>query len=204
MKRHAFTLVELMVVIAVISVLASMLLPSLKNAMESGYIIRCLNNQRQIGIALQDYSSDYRGWGPPTKQWYGNNGLWPYVYDNAPDGNALKHSRTIFNCPRESERPGWAVGRIYAVNIMLPPTQGWGPEPDNLLRIKNPSRAVYLIESYDSNNGYWTYTRGTASNITLHHRGGINCLFVDSHAMWMSGDAVPLNASADSTFWKGD
>lgn len=64
-KRRAFTLVELLVVIAIIGVLASMLLPALARAKEAGRRIHCLNNMRQLGVALRMYVDDNFGYYPP-------------------------------------------------------------------------------------------------------------------------------------------
>ncbi len=56
-----FTLVELLVVVAIIAILASLLLPGLSRAREYAYFARCKSNLKQVGVGLLIYASDYRG-----------------------------------------------------------------------------------------------------------------------------------------------
>jgi prepilin-type processing-associated H-X9-DG protein/prepilin-type N-terminal cleavage/methylation domain-containing protein len=59
MKRHGFSVIELLVVVSIISLLAALLLPALRQARESARAAVCMSNLRQIGWATQMYLDDY-------------------------------------------------------------------------------------------------------------------------------------------------
>jgi prepilin-type N-terminal cleavage/methylation domain-containing protein/prepilin-type processing-associated H-X9-DG protein len=82
----AFTLVELLVVIAVIAILAALLLPALTNAKASAHRTECLTRQRQWALGFLEYADDNDGWLP--REGYHNDGNvwannWAQVQDPA-------------------------------------------------------------------------------------------------------------------------
>jgi prepilin-type N-terminal cleavage/methylation domain-containing protein len=72
-RSNGFTMIELMVVIAIVGLLAALLLPAVQAAREASRATQCLNNMRQLGIALHNYH-DAHSLLPPTVIWNGGPG----------------------------------------------------------------------------------------------------------------------------------
>ena len=65
-RKPAFTLVELLVVIGVIGVLIGILLPALNKARRNAHAVKCLSNIRQLALVNQMYMTEFKDWTIPA------------------------------------------------------------------------------------------------------------------------------------------
>ena len=95
MKRRGFTLIELLVVIAIIAVLIALLLPAVQAAREAARRAQCVNNLKQIGLAIANYESAIGclPWGEPYR---------PPNYNTSPSSLLMllpqMEQQAVYNC----------------------------------------------------------------------------------------------------------
>lgn len=192
-----FTLIELLLVIAIIAVLASMLLPALKSARDSSKRSACLGNIRQLGLGVSFYASDYDSYALPAwvneAYYYGEKcalsdrmGLAALYY--------LDYIKTtdLFVCPSDQKRANRKVlksnpqnaacGLSYDIRNYGPPNLAPVPRIRAITKLdKPPSDKVgaapyaFLSDAFS----YWGI-RGKS------HKNGYNVWYVDGHAKYIS------------------
>jgi prepilin-type N-terminal cleavage/methylation domain-containing protein/prepilin-type processing-associated H-X9-DG protein len=197
----AFTLIELLTVIAIIGILAAILIPTVGRVRSSARTSQCVNNLRQIGSATLLYANDNRGQFPRQRFDYVFD-LWPYVTTPGRPlptiaGNELPRDMqgTIFECPSAATDSS-TTKRSYGINLRL---NGYGFWPDktlNMSQISIPTRAMVYADTWNSSHlGIGT--------LGLRHDGKFNACFADGHVKLMSASNEEI-ASYLSPFWQGN
>ncbi len=205
-----FTLIEILIGIAIICVLAAMLIPSLQSARECAKGAVCLSNLRQFGVALDLYVADFNGVVPtasprcPSAYCPGSpvaderSATWlGTVYDlgYCRDKKAMK-------CPADPVR---RMGLLHADYSFDNSSYGynffafrtyWTDPFVRLSEVRNPS--LTYLAAYNSDNamfpGNYFFSNCNALDpefmVSRRHRQGANILWVDGHSSWLPWQEV--------------
>jgi prepilin-type N-terminal cleavage/methylation domain-containing protein/prepilin-type processing-associated H-X9-DG protein len=187
-RTHAFTLVELLVVVAIIAILSAVLLPALAGAKQKAKNMRCLNNLKELGIGCAMYAVDNNDQLPETSHqtasWIGK--LAVYGLTN------------VYICPFDTNAANHIAS--YAINDFLTPNPFGAPQLDfsKFTSIPSPSETLHLAEIWGgeigsdhfhfadaSSGGYSALAFMQQVAVTIH-QGKANYLFADSHVSSVS------------------
>lgn len=203
---QGFTLVELLVVLAIVAVLAAIGVTAFGRAREQGNITTCQGNLKQLGLAIQQYVSDNDGHFPSDQSFYrvskvkvnddpvlvamGYPGaLAPYVTDI-----------NIYTCP---SHPNPQRANMTAGFGLVDYAYNWQqlnefPIVHNTSHGKHESAVLSPATTYLNSDDVWhnvdgstnegpeiQSSCGTGEGLTTH-LGGLNTSFVDGHVRWLS------------------
>jgi len=200
--RRAFTLVELLVTVAVIAILAAMLLPALARAKDQAHTVQCVGNLRQWGLALRMYADDFDDYLPRRGQgvqplalitrgsdWF--NALPAYFSRPAfqelvaAGQKPAAGDHSVFICPDATD-PGGTYFLGYGMNMNLSP---WIlPQPTKFATVVRPDCVVALGESpgpYAS-----TYPSTQAYSVVARHVRRGNLLFLAGQVQTFKGSYI--------------
>lgn len=200
-RSGGFTLVELLVVIGIIAILASLLIASLPGFMQRGKMAQSLTNLRQIGIAFQSYANDNDFFLPSRVQ---TNDKWPRLLnsylgdaernkifaDPADEGNFLAQN----NDPLSNDRNNTS----YIMNGY----NDLGALDDETVKVKSvsldqPSKTLLLAAQKHSGHFYMDSQEGDSDSVlnkTLYGKGS-TYLFADGSARFL------VEADYDEDMW---
>lgn len=156
--QAGFTLVELLVVTAIISILAGMLLPALEKTLETARGTLCVNNQKQIGVIFSTYLDMYNFW--PSALW------WPTPPDYG------KYDTQFYNAGLMGKGEGlnssWPASQPHRINTY--PAGIWRCPKGEPVKVDWGGTYHYAMNGHSFQNRFLSasYTLKYPSRLTIH------------------------------------
>lgn len=200
-----FTLIELLVVISIISILISILLPSLAAARATSRRIQCLTQERQTHLGITMYASDYKDYFPVDTA---ASGAEPWIilvadYLNQDATHSYTY-RPLYMCPEKAgSKPSpsnqwkfwftdYAIHRALINNVRM-------------ASIQHPSHLLLYSDYFDIGKRvhYPGDVNNNPANIdgTFIHKNTCNVVYVDGHGNNIKTDNYPTITATFVSYW---
>jgi len=173
----AFTLVELLVVIAIIALLAALAIPAIGGAIKRSNAAKCMANLKQIGVAYRNYAQDNNNRLIPSTASGGGPSWGQALIQSIQSSPTGWGSNALLKCPSDS-RPIEAYYRSYGQNISLSPNTTAESAPV-LSTLPEQSKTFLVMDVVKSPAAHPSW--GGNYNPTNRHGTNCNVLFVDGH-----------------------
>ena len=211
--RRIFTLVELLIVIAIIAVLTAMLLPALNQARAAARRSNCINNLKQLGLAFLQYTGDNGDFLPPglaAASGTRKNVTWDDLLGAGYDGRHLTVEEQLASVLTVAEHPGRGSKQYFCAeagrswpgdSAQYPRSYGCNNQEISVndtsfktSQIRRSSRYILLGENHTPSNAQgsqscWNLKENTFDNVENRvnynqvHGGRSNFLILDGHVL---------------------
>ncbi|AHF90924.1 prepilin-type N-terminal cleavage/methylation domain-containing protein [Opitutaceae bacterium TAV1] len=149
----AFTLIELLTVIAIIGILAAIILPTVGKVRESANSARCKSNLRQTGVAIALYLTDNRVY-PSGNIPMLTRELAPYLNPKVTLGSLQDKGTAIDECPSRTIRPSTSeITRTYSANPFLHVSLSTYPVRISPEQVTRPSETILYMDASQRTTG---------------------------------------------------